>query len=100
MLLVCRSHVSKDIENVVLNFTILSCHGPIHLVDHNQRLHLLMPERLLKNELRLGLRTLYDVHQKDDAVHHGEYSLHFSPEVCVAGSVYDVEYIAIPWAGL
>src|SRR5690606_7135766 len=44
-------------------------------------------------------RAVNRVHQQQYGIHHGQYALHFTAEVGVAGSVHNIDVIAIPFNG-
>ena len=63
---------------------------PVDLVDREDHRQLAL-ERLAQHEPGLGQRALAGVDQQQHAIDHRQTSLHFSPEVRVAGRVDDVE---------
>ena len=53
-------------------------------------------EGFLGDEAGLRHGAVHGIHQEEDAVHHGEDALDFTPEVGVSGGIYDVDLVVFP----
>ena len=49
----------------------------------------------MQNESRLGHGSVESVYYEEHCVYHLEYTLYFASEICVAGSVYDIDTDAL-----
>ena len=88
-LLVIRVEIGEQVEHFVEHF-LRARIGAVDLVDHHDRAQA-QRERLAEHELGLRHRALGRIDQQDDAVHHGEDTLHLAAEIGVAGGVHDVD---------
>ena len=89
-----RIQRGEQVEGLVLHLE-RALFGLVHLVDQHDRVEP-QPQRLPHHELRLRHRPFARIHQHDDAVDHGQNTLHLAAEIGVAGGVDDVDARALP----
>ena len=88
---------SIEIKEKFKNFVsdiIKSCIGFVNFVDNNNYgvIHL---KSSLENESGLGHRAFCCVNKKDNAVYHFENTFNFTAEVCVSGSIDDIDFYSV-----
>ena len=67
----------------------------VDLVDDDDWLRAVL-QCFFQNELCLRLRAVVCIHYEQHAVDHFHDALNFAAEVCVAGSIHDIDVVALP----
>ena len=94
---IVRFQLDEEIENHVEHLVRTRVFA-IDFVDDDDRLDLVL-ERLSQNETRLRLRSIVRIDDEQDAIDHFHDAFDFAAEIGVAGSVDDVDAIAVPLKG-
>ena len=71
---------------------------PVYLVDHHYGAQAAR-QGLLGDEAGLRHGPVHGVHQQQHGIGHGQDALHLAAEVGVAGGVYDIDTVAVPFQG-
>ena len=87
----------EQVEHFVQNL-IRAAIGTVDLVHHHDRAQA-QRQRLAGDELGLRHRSFGGVHQKNDAIDHGEDALNLAAEVGVARRIHDIDTGVAPGNG-